>query len=67
MKCDFSGISAKYDTLVKEYADKSHNYISNKKETDKFLSLLTENTLILDVGCGLGNFTHYFKEKNSDR
>jgi len=63
MKCNFSGVSAKYDTLVNEYADKSHNYISNKKETDIFLSLLPENALILDAGCGPGNFTHYFRAK----
>jgi len=63
MKCSFSGIPEKYDKIVNAYADKSRNYISNKEETDKFLSLLPENALILDAGCGPGNFTHYFKEK----
>lgn len=63
MKCDFSDIPAKYDRIVKEYAGKSRDYVSNKEETDKFLEHLPKNAQILDAGCGPGNFVNYFRSK----
>ena len=43
------------------------NFLNDKvdiKYLDKFLSLLPKKARILDVGCGPGNFTKYFLEKD---
>ena len=52
-----------YDTIAKKYDELYFEDFSDKKFIDEFLSLLPENTKILDIGCGSGQFTKYFSEK----
>jgi len=49
-----------YNKIANRYTEIFFNDFSDKKELDKFLSLLPRRAKILDVGCGPGNFTQYF-------
>ena len=40
-----------YDRRAEEYHAGRHAY-DNRKELEKFVSLLPENAMVLDVGCG---------------
>lgn len=42
-----------YDRRAEEYHAGRHAY-DNRKELEKFVSLLPENAMVLDVGCGAG-------------
>ena len=52
-----------YDTIAKKYAELYFAEISDKEETDYFLSLLLKGARILDVGCGPGATVKYFLER----
>ncbi|MBD3156007.1 MAG: methyltransferase domain-containing protein [Candidatus Aenigmarchaeota archaeon] len=62
MKNSFKSITEVYDLIAEKYTELFFEDFSDKEKIDKFLELLPENSKILDVGCGPGQFTKYFLE-----
>lgn len=52
-----------YDLIVEEYVEAFFDDFSDKLEIDNFLSSIPRSGLILDIGCGPGQFSKYCMEK----
>jgi ubiquinone/menaquinone biosynthesis C-methylase UbiE len=55
-----------YDKTVKEYTNHEFNNPAMEKHYKKFLSLISKNAKVLDVGCGPGQAAKRFVDKSHE-
>ena len=56
-------VKTTYNKIAEKYSEKYFNDTSDLPFIDRFLSSLNIGSKILDVGCGVGNFTDYMLSK----